>query len=1636
MKTIFFILLIFASQLIWAKELYLTVRRDFSPTEEAVVELIYRNKAPISIRLLKPTDMKEFIASQIDLRRSWKEPKVVVNTAKYLVRGVNQSKLDLDWIRSGANAELRKNVFSQFKELSGGQFINDAGSFSEGPLKLIQKPEKFKLIKDFVFYPMEEEKNKDFDIPGFNWWFHDSSDGVYKTKFLKLPQLESGFYVVQVVQGDLEGQVIVVSNDLMGYMQQMEDTVLLRTSDRNGKPLKNVNVSLRDLNGEWVKETSSEDHGEILIEDVDQKELVVLLEKEGKGAAIIDSEFFSTQAVFPDLYLYTDRPMYKPGDNFSFKGILRNQDEGRSLITGKGASVSVSVVDTSDSEIIAAQTMEVNQYGSFSGTFTLPENANGGIYRLNAKVLDDTHIGEFRIKDYVKPVMWAKIKTLKETLHAGDTLSADLEVGRYSGGVPDEVEYKVELYRTRFSVPQFVEDAGMGETNNNQYGFDDSETVSTNIPLLVLSQDYKALKGQGLGKISLNIPKDLPGSPNFDYSFLLKITIKDSDGNFANVAKTFMDLKSEHMVQAKFTAVYITSGEPSKLLTKAIYPSGASYGKASGKVTFKIQEYDKPSEIIKEQAFTTNDNGVFEILVPGDRVGKMMAIIEMSDRKGAKNSTTVEALVIGDGKADRIAKVDEMEIYLRKTSFSPREESKALLLLPEKWGMDGKNEGFIYVTVAGRNYYDRQVLPVKGQVAWINQTILSRFGTAVYLIVSYPHPIRGWLERKISYRILQDDKLMKISIKPKLPELSPGTEQTLSFEVKDHEGNPTQGEIAVAVVDEAVLALQPEMRPRLMDFFYPLDRLNAMSFLSTHFQAYGYGEKLASLFAPGQKYLTTNKLPDPLKEEDTAYWNGHIETDSNGKATVSFRMPANLTKWRVIASVIDQSGRFGEGNGEFASEKKIEFNFISPSFLRVGDEVLTRLMLSNIKDKSKNVNYVLSTKGSLILDANQKGDFTLPPNKDITQSILIKTSSPLRTQETIPLQLALKYDYEEAQFPYDMKIRPGVELFPMLVKQVERNSTFTLGKDESVSNAKILMATGLSGTIAPALAWLVQYPHGCIEQLVNSTMPNLAIAEVYKALKEINMRSKNEALVKKDFTAISFKDKILKSFRTAQFKIKYDIIPPSPGVKLASSFEKVLERAKSFGESGVAKINGSMNPSGDFSWFSDSGSADQSMSMHVLLSLMMVNDQNLVKNISLRKIFNNLRTTIPYTERTEQIFLTFAASRLYSWSDPTVETKDAALPAIKLQATNLLKDGSILEMSYLLLAMKNYGYVDEGGIKKEISELKSRIENAVNEVIKSKEFKIDRWFPRHFHTGTKYYRHLGKESSALALAANALASWGMNSSSDASKIAGHLMKYFEGDSYGSTYETAHTLLNSVWIFQREAKDHKEGFPFNVKINGSEVDDKDLKVVEAPLGWEVHLESKKFREGNNEIKVDGGPKASYIKVSLQKEVPLMQVKKADQNWSLSREYYKLNEKTGAAQLLETKDHLMVGDLVYVKLKFNAEASKLPWWTTQYLLLSDDIPPTFQVIEEDHSFEAAPYSLPLRQTRYASRSINANQLLWYIDRQDNKIHDGVIGYVARVSFAGSFQSGVAKVSDFYDENNFSHTGSLRFVVDALK
>jgi uncharacterized protein YfaS (alpha-2-macroglobulin family) len=135
-------------------------------------------------------------------------------------------------------------------------------------------------------------------------------------------------------------------------------------------------------------------------------------------------------------------------------------------------------------------------------------------------------------------------------------------------------------------------------------------------------------------------------------------------------------------------------------------------------------------------------------------------------------------------------------------------------------------------------------------------------------------------------------------------------------------------------------------------------------------------------------------------------------------------------------------------------------------------------------------------------------------------------------------------------------------------------------------------------------------------------------------------------------------------------------------------------------------------------------------------------------------------------------------------------------------------------------------------------------------------------------------------------------------------------------------------------------------------------------------------------------------------------------------------------------LPLQGHVRVGDLVYVKLTFRPRVGALPWWSSSYYALSDEIPAGLSVVEEDKVYDGAPFKLHLHAAGYTTREIRNDRIRWTFAFERNWMDCAFeTGYVLRAQYAGDFATGVARFEDFYDESLYSQTASRRVGVDPL-
>ena len=88
----------------------------------------------------------------------------------------------------------------------------------------------------------------------------------------------------------------------------------------------------------------------------------------------------------------------------------------------------------------------------------------------------------------------------------------------------------------------------------------------------------------------------------------------------------------------------------------------------------------------------------------------------------------------------------------------------------------------------------------------------------------------------------------------------------------------------------------------------------------------------------GGSYSGPTTISVPRSEfVDTPYWNPSLVTDSAGEATISVKLPDNLTTWRLDARAITEgrAGQFlvGENTFDLISTRPLLIRPVTPRFL-------------------------------------------------------------------------------------------------------------------------------------------------------------------------------------------------------------------------------------------------------------------------------------------------------------------------------------------------------------------------------------------------------------------------------------------------------------------------------------------------------------------------------------------------------------------------------------------------------------------------------------------------------------------------------------------------------------------------------
>ncbi len=674
-------------------------------------------------------------------------------------------------------------------------------------------------------------------------------------------------------------------------------------------------------------------------------------------------------------YLYTDRPIYRPGQTLFLRGVLRYPENGRYLsaldapnpLETVQLKLSGYTYDGSDSGWQQELTLPVSEYSTFSAGVELPANLPPGYYSIQATSLEGWQSIGFQVAEYRKPEIELTVAFEQTEVLGGTPLQASADARYYFGAKAANLPVEWALYKARddFYLPGY-------RVGKSEWDWQAYSTV------YVLG-GTGVTDGQGIFKAAI---------PESDYlslidpealtSLTLEVTIRDESGLPVSARASVLRHPATFYAGIRADAWSGSAGKEMgfDILTvnwekksSANHTLAANFLKAewveaepdifSGSTTYK-----RVTSLVSSTSFTTDASGKARVAFTPAEPG--VYVLEV---RGDNALTEYTLWVTGSGVADwpRLPD-DRLELQTDAESYQPGDA--AVINIPNPF--DG--EALALVTIERGKVLRSETLVIRDSVFAYSLPMGVEDAPNVYvsiiLLASSSNGVPQFRYGVVKIEVDRSDLLLNVALTPQPEKTTPGGEVAYQLEVKDADGNPVEAEFSLAVVDKALLALSDANSQPIEDSFYGIQPLGVQT--STSLAVYVKRVERAPVELGRGGGGGDGSIPSSgIREDfqDTAYWSGVVTTNTLGLAEVRVPMPDNLTTWVAEVRGLDKEMRVGSAAADVIVSKDLLVRPVTPRFAVVGDHLELASIIHNNTDRTLDVQASLQASGFILDDA-------------------------------------------------------------------------------------------------------------------------------------------------------------------------------------------------------------------------------------------------------------------------------------------------------------------------------------------------------------------------------------------------------------------------------------------------------------------------------------------------------------------------------------------------------------------------------------------------------------------------------------------------------------------------------------------
>ncbi len=893
----------------------------------------------------------------------------------------------------------------------------------------------------------------------------------------------------------------------------------------------------------------------------------LLVARQGDDVAILPREYngWNSGAWLPSRvksetlwHVVDDRHLYRPAETVHVKGWTRSLGAGPNgeLKASPPGRISYDLTDAEGNSLLKGQTRS-GGLGGFSLDLKLPKNLALGNCSLRLSGPENSSYShDFEVQEFRRPEFEVSAAAEPGVSQIGKSALVSATASYFSGGplANAQVNWRVRSTPANFTPPGWD---GYSFGSWTPWWRDVSDEGDRDN----LTEQEARSDSQGKSQLKVDF---LSVDPPHPHNLTAEATVVDVNRQTWTSETSVLVHPSSLYVGLKSDTTFVEKGKPLQVSLVITDLDGKAVTGKSVKVRCYREQWEGEqlleADVQERELKSAADPSKLDF--PGQQGGTYRIEARVQDDENRANSADLTLWVAGE-KPRPSTSVEQEQVVLvpGKREYQAGDTAEVLVrapFAPAELLITSRRDGIASVQrVTAPEGTTTIRLPLR-EVDLPGLTLqVDALGTQTREDGKTHRP--AYASGQLELRMSLAPRRLKVEVKPGQAQLQPGQDTEVEVKVTDDQGRPVAGVVTFMAVDESVLALSGYDPADPLETFAPFRSAGVVDDHSRQFLELG-----APGLDAGGEFSNTGALDDsrsrplkyassPQKERESqppaastpmkdgapksasprkleirsnftplAAFEPYVQANTKGEAKIKFKLPDNLTRYRLIA--LAQSGvkQFGKGESSLTARKPLQIRPAPPRFLSFGDKFQLGVVLQNQTDEAMKVELVCRG-GNVLVDSGREAGYRLELKPRDRQEVRIPCAAEQAGTAQFQFGATTTSGSDAAQISIPVYTPATSEAFATYGVLDQGATSQPIARPADVfpdfGGLSITTSSTALAELTDSLLYLVGYPYECSEQLASRVLSTLALRDVLSAFQVPDLQKPDDiqAALKRDF---------------------------------------------------------------------------------------------------------------------------------------------------------------------------------------------------------------------------------------------------------------------------------------------------------------------------------------------------------------------------------------------------------------------------------------------------------------------------------------------------------------------------------------